>query len=634
MNRIPNLLLPCLLIWSSSLGAAEDILIADFEGADYGGWKVTGEAFGPGPARGALPGQMPVSGFQGKGLVNSFFKGDGSAGTLTSPPLRIQRPFINFLIGGGRHPGETCINLLVKGKVARTATGPNGEPGGSEELEWETWEVREFIGKEAVLEIIDKATGGWGHINVDHIVQSDARKAEPAVPEELYNETYRPQFHFTARNNWINDPNGLVYYRGEFHLFFQHNPRGINWGNMTWGHAVSKDLVHWQQLDNAIEPDHLGTIFSGSAVVDWHNTGGFQSGEEKPIVAIYTAAGGTSQESKGQPFTQCLAYSADRGRTWKKFPGNPVLKHIAGDNRDPKVVWYAPGKTWVMTLFLEGNTYTFLSSPDLKEWTRLHDLVVPGCGECPDFFELPAGGIAAGKKWVWTAASGKYLIGAFDGRRFVPDDPRPRQADWGANYYAVQSYSDIPEADGRRIQIAWMSGGKYPKMPFNQQMSFPCELKLEPSPEGLRLCRLPVKEIERLHDRKYAWAGKTLQPGENPLDGIAGDLFDLRAELEPAGASEFGFKIRGESIAYTVAGGKFACLGRSVEMPPVAGRIRLQILADRSSLEVFGNDGLAPMTSCWLPPRSDRSLAVYCAGGPVKLDSLELYTLKSIWPIR
>ena len=606
--------------------AATDIVIADFEGDDYGQWQTTGTAFGTGPAHGTLPDQMNVSGFLGRGLVNSYVGGDKSQGTLTSPEFKIERKYINFLIGGGCHPGETCINLLIDGKVALTAT-----PRDNEHLDPFTWDVSPFAGKTARIEIVDRNTGGWGHVNIDQIVQSDSKTAAVIVPEPLYHETYRPQFHFSPKINWTNDPNGMVFYKGEYHLFFQHNPSGINWGNMTWGHAVSPDLLHWEQLPNAIEPDKLGTIFSGSAVVDWDNTAGFQKGDEKTLVAIYTAAGGTSPESKGQPFTQCIAYSNDRGRTWTKYDQNPVLKHIVKENRDPKVVWHAPTRKWIMALYKDGNTFTFYSSPDLKSWTHLHDFDAPDCGECPDFFEIPVDGKKDQTKWVWTAANGRYLVGSFDGNRFTYEG-KPLRVDFGKNYYAVQSYSDIPASDGRRIQIAWMNGASYPNMPFNQQMSFPCELQLHTFPEGIRMARMPVKEIEKIRAKEHKWADKPLTPGDNLLSGISGDLFDIQAEIEPGEAKEVGFRIRGEAATYSAQDHKLSCLGADAPLDLLNGRIKLRILVDRTTIEVFGNDGRVSLTSCFLPHPDKKQLETFATGSAARLVSMEVYELRSTWP--
>lgn len=610
-----------------------DILIADFEEKDYGSWTITGEAFGPGPAQGTLPGQMQVSGYLGHGLVNSFYHGDAAIGTLTSPPFTLSRKYVNFLIGGGMHPIETCMNLVIEGKIVRTATGPNDKPGGTERLDWQAWDVSELDGKTARIEIVDRATGGWGHINVDQITQSDRKEAEDISTSELYNETYRPQFHFTPRINWTNDPNGMVYYAGEYHLFFQHNPAGINWGNMTWGHAVSPDLVHWSQLANAIEPDAKGTIFSGSAVVDRLNTAGFKTGKESPLVAIYTAAGGTNPESKGVPFTQCIAYSNDRGRTWTKYDKNPVLPHVAAENRDPKVIWHAPTRRWIMALFLDGNEYALFSSPDLKTWAKLHSLTMKDCGECPDFFEIPVEDQPGITKWVFTAANGHYLVGAFDGQRFTPESG-PFTADYGANYYAVQSYSDIPPSDGRRIQIAWMNGGSYPKMPFNQQMSFPCAMALRQTPDGLRLYRWPVREIARLYDkaaRPISIRNHTLRPAKNPLAGATGDLWDIRAEFELKEAAEVGFRIRGETVTYSAKDHKLRCLGREAPLDSENGRVKIRVLVDRTTLEVFGNEGRVSLTSCFLPRRRDRVLEVFATGGSAKIVSLTARSLRSAW---
>ncbi len=288
---------------------------------------------------------------------------------------------------------------------------------------------------------------------------------------KLYDELYRPQFHFSAAKNWINDPNGLVYYDGEYHLFFQYNPEGLQWGNMTWGHAVSPDLLHWKQLDNALLPDSLGTMFSGSAVVDWNNTAGFQSGKEKALVAIYTCHRSADVDSSLED--QCLAYSNDRGRTWTKYAHNPVLPtpHLVNRSfRDPKVFWYAPTGKWVMIIYHRvGNS--LYGSPDLKRWTLLSEFTgLPY--ECPDMYELAVDGDAGNTRWIAEGGNGDYFIGRFDGTTFTPESGK-LTCDHGAHYYASQTFSDIPEGDGRRIQIAWMSGGNFPGTPFTNQMSFP-----------------------------------------------------------------------------------------------------------------------------------------------------------------
>ena len=454
--------------------------------------------------------------------------------------------------------------------------------------------------------------------------------------DTLYHETRRPQFHFTPRRNWTNDPNGLVFYKGEYHLFFQHNPTGINWGNMTWGHAVSPDLVHWTQLDHAIHPDRLGTIYSGSAMVDWNNTAGFRapgagdgSGDEKALVCIYTSAGDNVEPKV--PYTQSIAYSLDCGRSWAKYERNPVLGHIVGHNRDPKVIWHEPTGRWVMALYLDGNHYALFASPNLKDWTKLCDVPLPGASECPDLFELPVDGDPANTRWVFWGANGSYLLGTFDGETFAPESG-PHPSNWGANCYAAQTWSDVPRLDGRRIQIAWMSGGKYPDMPFNQQMSFPRELTLRTTPEGVRLFIQPVREIETLHASEHSWADAALTPGRDLLAGIEGELFDIRAEIEPGRATEVGFTLRGERVRYDVAAATLTCLGQAAPLPQADGRLRLQILLDRTSIEVFGNDGAISMPTCFLPDLADRSLSVYAEGGEARAVSLEVHELRSAWP--
>jgi sucrose-6-phosphate hydrolase SacC (GH32 family) len=401
---------------------------------------------------------------------------------------------------------------------------------------------------------------------------------------------------------------------------------------MSWGHATSPDLVHWTEGSIALKPDPLGTMFSGSAVVDVNNTSGFKSGDDAPLVAIYTAAGGTSDESKGKRFTQCLAYSSDGGKTWQKYEKNPVLGHIRGENRDPKIVWHEPSKRWVMALYLAGSDFAFFNSPDLKSWTQIQMMSVPGCDECPDFFEIPVEAEPGQTRWVWTAANGKYLVGTFDGKTFTPEPGGPHVGDYSSNFYAVQSYSNAPQ--GRRIQIAWMRNGTYPQMPFNHQMSFPCELKLRRFPEGLRLTRTPVEQIEALYEKPYEFSNVDLEDVPTPFPGLNYDLLDLRAELQPGSAAEVTLRIRGQAITYRPKEKKLIVQGREAPLEPIDGRIALRVLLDRTSLEVFANDGRVSITNCFLPRSTDKGVEASATGGAARIVSMTAHDLKSAWQSR
>jgi len=226
---------------------------------------------------------------------------------------------------------------------------------------------------------------------------------------------------------------------------------------------------------------------------------------------------------------------------------------------------------------------------------------------------------------VFWAANGNYLIGSFDGRSFTKESG-PHRSDHGSNFYAAQTWSNTK---GRRIQAAWMRGGEYPDMPFNQQMSFPCELTLRTFSEGIRLCRNPIKEIKNLYTDKFILKNRNLSPGENPLAGISGELFDLQLEIEPKKASEFGVRVYDQTISY--ADKTISCLGNSAPVLTFEGTIKLRILADRTSLEVFANDGEVSMTSCFLPKDKDTKLEVYTIGEDIYIKSLKVFKLKSIW---
>ncbi|MDP6637390.1 MAG: glycoside hydrolase family 32 protein [Phycisphaerae bacterium] len=444
-------------------------------------------------------------------------------------------------------------------------------------------------------------------------------------PTATFTERYRPQFHYTMVKGWINDPIGLVYYKGEYHIFNDHNPFSTKFpGGKTngeqshWSHAVSTDLVHWKHLPIAVVPDKLGACWSGSGVVDWKNSAGFQTGDEKTIVLAYTSAGAV--------FGQSLAYSNDRGRTWKKYKGNPIIKQIAPSNRDPKVFWHAPTKKWVQVLYVKRGFAHFFTSDDLKIWSKPVAVKLAGFHECPDLFKMAVDDDKKNMKWVIYDARFSYWIGSFDGKAFKPEIG-PLRGDLGRNFYASQTWNDAP---GRRTQIGWMSRGRYPKMPFNQQMSFPCELTLRKLPAGLRLCRYPVKQIESLYAEKFQLADTVLKPGgANPLAKISGDLFDIEMEIVPAKAGEFGLRLH--STAVTHINGRVNCLKAGGAVRLIDGKLKLRILVDRTSIEVFANDGELSMSSCFLPDKQETPLELYAKSGDVAIKSLKVRKLKSAW---
>jgi fructan beta-fructosidase len=529
----------------------------------------------------------------------------------------VQHQYLNLPVKNGA--SKLKMSFLVEGEIVREF---EIELADGESDFWVFSNIGKFKCKKLSIQVDGQDVTAKA---LELIAQSDTLKD----CDKLYNEKYRPQIHFSSCRGWNNDPNGLVYYEGEYHLFYQHNPYGCKWGNMHWGHAVSNDLVHWEELPDALEPDKLGTIFSGSAVVDWGNTAGFQTGDERVLMAIYTSAGGGSTESKGQPFTQSIAYSNDRGRNWVKYNKNPVLGPVVGENRDPKVMWNKPSRRWVMALYLERNDYGLFSSPDFKHWELTCRITIPGASECPDFFELQVDDDPGNTKWVLWGANGSYLLGTFDGKTFLQEGV-VQQFDWGGNAYAAQTWSDIPSEDGRRIQVAWLQVN-IPNMPFNQQMTFPCELRLRTTQEGIRLFSTPVKEIKGLHFKERIWKDVDLSEGENLFEGICGDLFDIRVEFQVGEAVEFGLVVRGIPVVYNIRKMELACQGRRAPLVPLAWKIRLQILVDRASIEIFGNDGMVGMSIGVIPEDYNRSFVVYSKGDRTRVNSLELYELRSAW---
>lgn len=434
----------------------------------------------------------------------------------------------------------------------------------------------------------------------------------------------RPQYHFTAHTGWLNDPNGLVFFKGEYHLFFQHNPYGTEWGNMTWGHAVSKDLVHWEQLDHALYPDTSGTMYSGSAVVDHRNTSGLGTLGQPPMVILYTAAGNQSSASKGQPFTQGLAYSLD-GRQFTKLTSNPVLNHIEAENRDPKVVWHDLTKRWIMALYLNEDRYALFNSADLKHWERCDSVSMPGASECPDFFELPLKGDPKSRYWIFWSANGRYRLGRFDGTRFAPDTD-PIDSNFGPNCYAAQTYSDAPK--NRRIQIAWMQGGQYPGMPFNQQMTVPREITLIKTKEGPRLSIQPVAELSKLRSKTLI-NKRDLTVGELKVP-CSTDLVEIRLRLTRE--QSLTIKFNGQEVRYDSKDHSISAFRRRVHLYGEEPLFDLVLYFDRTSLEVFADQGLVTIPGCFVGNTDSKELIITSDSGRALLKRLEVFELKSALP--
>ena len=434
-----------------------------------------------------------------------------------------------------------------------------------------------------------------------------------------YNELHRPQFHFTAKENWINDPNGLVYCDGVWHMFFQHNPESTIWGNMTWGHAVSDDLLHWKQLEHALYPDEHGTMFSGSAVIDHDNTAGFGAGA---MLLFYTAAGNYATPER--PYTQCLAYSTDNGKTIHKYEDNPIIGNFDKGNRDPKVIWHEGSQQWIMALYLIDNEYCLLRSADAKSWERFQDLTLPGVTECPDFFPLEDDN--GNERWIFWGAKGKYLVGSFDGNEFVPET-EALTSEYGTNGYAAQTWSDTP--DGRRIQLSWMQGGLFPEMPFNLQMSIPVELSLVGSGSNVTMKRWPVSEFTSLQKQ-------TTNPGMQNVTGRKPLTIETEAKLLDV---TFSATRREEGVLYT------SIRGQSMVLDWKANELRFKdhtialdnsaapefrLLIDKASVEIFINGGMITGSFSFLPGAYEHPLVMH-SDADQSVDIREVHELSSVW---
>ncbi|MBT3191030.1 MAG: glycoside hydrolase family 32 protein [Verrucomicrobia bacterium] len=491
-----------------------------------------------------------------------------------------------------------------------------------------------------------------------------------------YNQKHRPQFHFTSRKNWLNDPNGMVYYDGEYHLFFQHNPVSTKGGNKSWGHAVSKDMIHWEQLPHAILPYDGGVIYSGTGAVDHNNTLGKQKGDVKTLLACFTFA--------KPPFYQALAYSTDKGRTFQLLnEGKAIVPNQGLDpkERDPKLFWHEESKKWVMVLWVK-KTITdkdrrgrkkaryenipngparvrFLTSDNLTDWKMASDFERKWAFECMDFVHIPidpassknyagtspsSSGNFAGtspsssknyaetsgdpnnKKWLLYDANFDYEMGEFDGTTFTTDK-KLGKGDFGRNFYAAQSFNNSP--DGRTVIIGWMKKSDFDKvgMPFNQQMSFPTTMELRTTPDGVKLFRWPIKEIESLYTKRHEFTNRPIEELTDALSKIKAGLIDATIEFDPKETGNIEWTLRGLKVVYQADKQQFIYKDTALPAPPVNGKVKLRVLVDRGSIELFANDGAAVATRYALPAPETRSTSLTGKGKV----SLVINELKSIW---
>lgn len=543
---------------------------------------------------------------------------------------------------------------------------------------WTFFDVTDYQGKTLTIEIENAQQD-------IKVVTSGALNAAPlALPDEkslnmifsgnkypgqdsLYRESDRPQVHFSSQRGHLNDPNGLVYYNHEFHLYYQHNPYGIDGGNQHWGHAVSKDMMHWVQLKEAIYPfldlenGRRDLAYSGSATYDPKNTSGFRKNGIDPLIAFYTSTG------RGE----CIKLSYDNGRTFAEYEGNPIIKHIG---RDPKIFWYAPGNHWVLVVWDAGypkklslgqeasvRQNSIYTSLDMKSWT--YQSGIPGFFECPDFYELPVEGNPGVLKWVMSDANGRYMLGNFDGMNFKVDQQTKEYVYGGRYYYAAQTFNNMP--DNRRVQIGW-GNYNYPNMPFTQSMLFPNELRLIKASDGIRLCPTPIREIASLYKSSQLVENKVITAkGAVSIHVNPDSPIHIKAEFEK-GDAPLSLNIMGYELRYDNEW-QFTAL----PPPPLTGTItkanghetsvqsagitsikyvksdtnifKIEAILDKNMLEVYVNDGELYYVTEFKGAKTGKveaaiTTAIRGATGfegdthKFILKKLEVHELNSIWP--
>jgi len=487
-----------------------------------------------------------------------------------------------------------------------------------------------------------------------------------AQPSSLpKDEVYRPQVHFSPRAHWINDPNGMVYSNGTYHLFFQYHPYSSVWGPMHWGHATSSDMIHWKEEPIAIYPDSIGTIFSGSAVVDKNNTAGFGKNGQTPLVAIFTQHNAEAEKAGRNDFqNQSLAYSLNNGKTWLKYAANPVLKNPGiTDFRDPKVMWYEPLKKWIMTLATKDHI-SFYSSKDLKSWIRESEFGASvgahgGVWECPDLFMLDDNG-----KKVWVlivnlnpggpnnGSATQYFLGDFDGNKFTPYNTDIKWLDYGPDEYAGITWSNT---GNRKIFLGWMSNWLYANMvpteTWRNAMTIPRELKLQHLGKDILIAAEPVRELTNIQSKPIIISNLKINKTIDMAGIVQKPTLPCRLNLNFEEVKDFSLIVSNDMgeeliIGYDKKQHQYfidrSKSGKTTFQKEFAARhvaprftdrakMNISLLIDASSVELFADDGLTVMTAIFFPSKPYHQIHIESPDN-ILIKKLEYINLKSIWP--
>ncbi|MEH6680251.1 MAG: glycoside hydrolase family 32 protein [Sediminicola sp.] len=514
--------------------------------------------------------------------------------------IKVNNHYLNIPIG--RDARMKLLTVRIDGKVDREIPVQLAEDAVDY---WIYIDISEYKGKSIGLHC--KATDNW----LSRIYQADQIENH----EILYNETKRPQYHFSVKRGWSNDINGPIYHNNVYHLFYQNFPFGVSWntGFMYWGHATSEDLVNWKEQPPAMRLDSLGSPWSGSAVIDKRNDAGFG---KDAMVLFYTAFDRLSRKQ-----VQCIAYSNDNGNSFQRYEGNPIIdsnrEWQSVDTRDPKVFWHEPSKHWIMVLF-EKDGMSFYNSTDMKDWKRQSHF--EGLHECPDFFELPVDGDTNNKKWILHGGSSDYFIGSFDGKKFISESDRLSYAEGrgGMDLYAALTFENMP--DNRKVQMAWGRDWNVDNnMPFSQMALFPTEFKLRTTEKGPRLMAEPIEEIKLLYKSTVKGFDMTTGQANELIKNIPSGPLHLKAGFTLEKGSEFRLRYNG-NILINLERAEFS-----------RGQNHIEILIDKTVSEIFINGGERYIV-IKLPEDMDSSGLSFESEkyGPI-FNELEVHEINSIW---